>query len=448
MSSLEQVNPNTVDLLKEQVSIIIAEAKKQGATDCEVSASAEQGISVSVRQKAVDTLEFNYDQGFGITVYLGQRKGSASTSVYGLDAIKETVAAALAIAKYTSEDKHAGLPDASLMAKEIIPLDLYHSWDITPEEAIEQALVCEQAAFDVDKRITNTDGTSLNTHKGCRVYGNSRDFLGGYASTRHSFSCTMIAEQNNQKQRDYWYDINCRHDLLMSAISLGEKSAVRTLRRLNSKSILTGKAPVLFSAEIASSLFGHFFRAISGSSIYKKTSFLQDTLGKKVFPEWLSLNEQPHLLQKLGSSWFDADGLPTYKKNFVEQGILSSYALSTYSGRQLGLKSTANAGGIHNIFVTPGIDNLQALIKKMHRGLLVTELMGQGVNLITGDYSRGASGFWIENGEIQHPVEEITIAGNLRDMFQKIVAIGSDLEQRGAIFTGSVLIEDMMIASS
>lgn len=448
MSAVESVGPQALPALEEQVERIIAEAKRQGASACEVSVSLEQGLSTTVRQREVETVEFNRDQGFGITLYVGQRKGSASTSASGDEAIRETVAAALAIAKHASEDDCAGLADAALMARELPELDLFHPWAITPEQAIERALVCEAAAFATDPRIKNADGTTLNTHQGCRVYGNSHGFVGGYASTRHSLSCVMIAEGEGQMQRDYWYDVSRQGEALADAAGIGRHAAERAVRRLGARPVPTCEVPVLFAAELATGLFGHFLAAISGGNLYRKSSFLEGALGQQLFPEWLSLDERPHLPRGLGSAAFDSDGLATYAKSFVERGELTSYILGTYSGRKLGLPSTANAGGVHNLFVSHGAEDQAALISRMGRGLLVTELMGQGLNLVTGDYSRGAGGYWVENGEIQFPVQEVTIAGNLRDMFRQILAVGSDLELRSNVRTGSVLIERMTVAGS
>ncbi|WP_417311616.1 metalloprotease PmbA [Ectopseudomonas khazarica] len=448
MSELEQIGPQALPELQQQVESILAEAARQGASACEVAVSIGQGLSTTVRQREVETVEFNRDQGFGITLYVGQRKGSASTSATGLDAVRETVAAALAIARHASEDECAGLADAALMAREVPELDLYHPWAISPEQAVEQALACEAAAFAADPRIRNADGTSLNTHQGCRVYGNSHGFIGGYASTRHSLSCVMIAEGEGQMQRDYWYDVNRQGELLADAAGIGQRAAQRAVSRLGARPVPTCEVPVLFAAELAGGLFSHLLAAISGGNLYRHSSFLEGALGQRLFPEWLSLDERPHLPRALGSAAFDGDGLATYAKPFVDKGELVSYVLGTYSGRKMGLPSTANSGGVHNLFVTHGDEDQQALIRRMGRGLLVTELMGQGLNLVTGDYSRGAAGFWIENGEIQFPVQEVTIAGNLRDMFAQIVAVGSDLERRGNICTGSVLIERMTVAGS
>ncbi|MBA6044480.1 metalloprotease PmbA [Pseudomonas lactis] len=448
MSAAQSVGPQALPALQEQVEQILAEAKRQGASACEVAVSLEQGLSTSVRQREVETVEFNRDQGFGITLYAGQRKGSASTSASGPEAIRETVAAALAIAKHTSEDESSGLADKALMAKDVQDFDLFHAWDITPEQAIELALTCEAAAFDADARIKNADGTTLSTHQGCRVYGNSHGFIGGYASTRHSLSCVMIAEANGQMQRDYWYDVNRQGDLLADPASIGQRAAQRAASRLGARPVPTCEVPVLFSAELAGGLFGSFLGAISGGNLYRKSSFLEGAIGQKLFPEWLTIDERPHLMRAMGSSSFDGDGLATYAKPFVEKGELVSYVLGTYAGRKLGLPSTANAGGVHNLFVTHGDEDQAALLRRMGRGLLVTELMGHGLNMVTGDYSRGAAGFWVENGEIQFAVQEVTIAGNMRDMFKQIVAVANDLELRSNIRTGSVLIERMTVAGS
>ncbi|ANI13484.1 metalloprotease PmbA [Pseudomonas citronellolis] len=442
------VGPEALPALREQVERIVAEAKRQGATGCEVAVSLEQGLSTSVRQREVETVEFNRDQGFGITLYVGQRKGSASTSATGDEAIRETVAAALAIARHTSEDDCAGLADPALMARDLPDLDLYHAWSLTPDQAVERALACEAAAFDADPRVTKADGTTLNIHHGCRVYGNSHGFIGGYASTRHSLSCVMIAEGEGQMQRDYWYDVKRRGELLDSPESIGRRAALRAASRLGARPVPTAEVPVLFAPEVAVGLFGHFLGAISGGSLYRKSSFLEGCLGQRLFPEWLTLDERPLLPGALGSASFDNDGLATYAKPFVENGTLVSYVLGTYSGRKLGMPSTANAGGVHNLFVSHGDEDQKALLRRMGRGLLVTELMGQGVNLVTGDYSRGAGGYWVENGEIQFPVQEVTIAANLKDLFASILAIGNDVESRGNLHTGSVLVERMMVAGN
>jgi PmbA protein len=448
MKAVESVGPEALPLLQEQVEAIIAEARRQGASACEVAVSLEQGLSTSIRQREVETVEFNRDQGFGITLYLGQRKGSASTSASGVEAIRETVAAALAIAKHTSEDEASGLAEPSLMARDLPALDLYHAWDISPEASIELALACEAAAFDASPLIRNADGSQVSTHQGCRVYGNSHGFVGGYASTRHSLSCVMIAEKDGQMQRDYWYDVNREGHLLASPEAIGRKAAQRAASRLGARPVPTCEVPVLFAAELAGGLFGSFLSAVSGGNLYRKSSFLEGSMGQQLFPEWLTLDERPHMPRALGSAGFDGDGLATYAKPFVEGGRVVSYVLSTYSGRKLGMPSTANAGGVHNLFVTHGNEDQAALIRRMGRGLLVTELMGSGLNMVTGDYSRGAAGYWVEDGQIQFPVQEVTIAGNMKDMFRQIVAIGNDIEQRSNTCTGSVLIERMTVAGS
>ncbi|KAF1070848.1 MAG: Metalloprotease PmbA [Pseudomonas citronellolis] len=449
MSDLARaVGPEALPGLREQVERILDEARRQGATGCEVAVSLEQGLSTSVRQREVETVEFNRDQGFGITLYVGQRKGSASTSATGEEAIRETVAAALAIAQHTSEDDCSGLADKALMASDLPDLDLYHAWSLSPDQAVERALACEAAAFETDPRVTKADGTTLNTHHGCRVYGNSHGFIGGYASTRHSLSCVMIAEADGQMQRDYWYDVKRRGELLTAPEIIGRCAAERAASRLGARPVPTAEVPVLFAPEVATGLFGHFLGAISGGSLYRKSSFLEGCLGQRLFPEWLTLDERPLIPGALGSASFDGDGLATYAKPFVENGDLVSYVLGTYSGRKLGMPSTANAGGVHNLFVSHGDEDQKALLRRMGRGLLVTELMGHGVNLVTGDYSRGAGGYWVENGEIQFAVQEVTIAANLRDLFRNIVAIGNDLETRGNLHTGSVLIERMMVAGN
>ncbi|MCL7461472.1 metalloprotease PmbA [Pseudomonas sp. NW5] len=447
-AAVEGVGPAALPGLQAQVESIIAEARRQGATACEVAVSLEQGLSASVRQGEVETVEFNRDRGFGITLYLGQRKGSASTSAEGEAAIRETVAAALAIARHASEDDCAGLADAALMARELPELDLWHPWAITPEQAIEQALACEAAAFASDSRVTRADGTTLNTHLGCRVYGNSHGFIGGYASSRHSLSCVMIAEGEGQMQRDYWYDVSRLGSALASSEAIGQRAGQRAAARLGARPVPTCEVPVLFAAELAGGLFGHLLAAISGGNLYRKASFLEGALGEQIAPDWLTLDERPHLPRGMGSASFDGDGLATYAKPFVQDGQLVSYALGTYSGRKLGMPSTANAGGVHNLFVSHGSEDQAALIRRMDRGLLVTELMGQGINLVTGDYSRGAAGYWVENGVIQFPVQEVTIAGNLRQMFRDLQAVGCDVETRGNIRSGSVLIGRMTVGGS
>ncbi|MRI34134.1 metalloprotease PmbA [Endozoicomonas sp. OPT23] len=434
------------DRLKNLVSDILAEAKKQGADACEVGVSLDAGLSVGVRMGDVETVEFNRDQGFGITVYQGKRKGSASTSDSTQEAIRETVKAACDIAGYGSEDPCAGLADADLMATNLPDLDLYHPWGIDAEQAIELALKSEEAGRKFSKKIINSDGANVGTHQGCRVYGNSHGFIGSYVSSRHSLSAVLIGEKNGEMQRDYWYTVARDGNELDSAVEVGEKAAQRTVDRLGPRRVPTAQVPVLFAAEIASGLIGSLMGAISGGNLYRQSSFLLDHLGKQIFPEWVHIHEQPLLKKAMGSASFDNDGLATRAKDFITDGVLSSYLLSTYSARKLGMESTANAGGINNLFMDSNAGDQQELLKQMGTGLLVTELMGQGVNTVTGDYSRGAGGYWVENGVIQFPVSEVTIAGNLKDMFMNMVAAGSDYDRRGNVQTGSILISEMQLA--
>ncbi|MGY0217260.1 metalloprotease PmbA [Endozoicomonadaceae bacterium StTr2] len=434
--------------LQTLVKTIMQEADKQGATACEVGASLSAGLSVNVRKGEVETVEFSCDQGVGITVYQGLRKGSASTSDTSPEAVAATVKAASDIARYASEDPHAGLADKSLMATDLPDLDLYHPWGLDAEQAIELALECEQAGLSSDKRIENSDGASISSHQSARVYGNSNGFIGSGHATRHSASCVLIGRSGEEMQRDYWYDVARDPMRLSSMKEIGRKAGERTVKRLDSRKLDTGQLPVIFSSELAGGVISHFLAAISGGSLYRQSSFLLDHLGKQVFPDWVHIHEQPRLVGGLGSAAFDDDGLATRDKDFVKDGVLTSYILSTYSARKLGMESTANAGGVHNLFIEPGEQNLQQLLKTMDKGLLVTELMGHGINIVTGDYSRGAAGFWVENGEIQYPVSEVTIAGNLKDMFMNLQAVGNDVDRRGNVQSGSLLVDGMMIAGN
>ncbi len=432
--------------LEDLVGAILDEAKAHGASAAEAALSIGSGLSVTVRLGEVETIEHNRDKGLGVTVYFGQRKGSASTSDFGLAAIKETVRAASSIAKFTAEDNCAGLADASLMAQEVPDLDLHHPWALSAEQAIEMARACEDAARSVDARITNSEGGSLSSHQGLHAYGNSHGFLGGYASTRHSLSCAVIGQDSSGMQRDYWYSVARDSSELESATDIGKRAAERTLRRLNARRLGTCQAPVIFTAEIATSLLSHFISAIRGGNLYRKSSFLVDHLGKQIFPAHVHIHEQPHIKKALGSAPFDSEGVATRARDLVSGGVLQSYVLDSYAARKLDMQTTGNAGGVHNLFIDSGAHDLPGLLKLMGKGLLVTELIGMGVSTLTGDYSRGAAGFWVENGEIQYPVEEITIAGNLRDMFMHLVEVGSDIDLRGNTRTGSILIENMTIA--
>ena len=439
-------NQEEQNVIKNIVQDLLDEAKKQGASAAEAGLSQETGLSVSVRLGDVETIEHHCSQGLGVTVYFGQRKGSASTTDLSPASIKETVSAACSIARYTSEDEFSGLPDKELLATEFPDLDLDHPWHLGTENAIELALECEEAARNFHADITNSEGASINTHQGNYVMGNSLGFLHGYPTTRHSLSCSVLAQRGDSMQRDYWYSVARNAINLESPKEIGKKAAERVLRRLEGRSLSTRQCPVLYSAEIASGLLSSFIGAISGGNLYRKSSFLLNALDTQVFPEFIRIYEQPHLKGALGSAAYDGEGIATKSRDIVSDGILRSYVLSTYSARKLGLQSTGNAGGIRNLSITTSDLDLKAMLKQLGTGLLVTELMGQGVNILTGDYSRGAAGFWVENGEIQYPVEEITIAGNLKDMLKNIVAVGNDIDYRGNVRTGSILVERMSIA--
>jgi PmbA protein len=421
-------------------------ARARGASDAEVGASTQTGLSVTVRLGEVETLEYQRDRGVGITVYFGKRKGSASTSDLSHAAIADTVEKACSIARFTAEDDCAGLPEAKQLALSYPDLDLSHPWNIAPERAIELARACESAALAVDKRVTNSEGAMLSSHRGLRVFGNSRGFIGGYPSTSHSLSCAVLASQGEEMQRDYWYTAARDWKTLEPADGVGRASAIRAVERLGSRKIPTCKAPVLYVPELARGLIRSFVGAVSGGSQYRKSTFLLDAAGRTVLPRFVQLRERPHIPAALGSSPFDSEGVATRDRNLVEDGVLQGYVLDTYSARKLGLETTGNAGGIHNLIVEPGPDDYEALLRRMHRGFVVTELMGQGVNPVTGDYSRGAAGFWVEDGRAGYPVHEVTIAGNLKEMLLGIVAVGKDVDVRGSIRTGSVLVNEMTIA--
>lgn len=425
----------------------IAEAKAQGATAAEASVGVETGLSVSVRMGDVETLEYHHDKGLGVTIYIGNSKGSANTSDLSADAIRAAVRAACGIARHTAADQYSGIADRDLLAWDYPDLDLCHPWAVTAEQAVELALECEGVARGFDPRIVNTEGASVSTHQGFHVYGNSHGFVGGYPSSRHSLSCTVIGEDaNGGMQRDYWYTTSRRSSEMESAEAVGKRAAERTVARLNARRLPTGQVPVLFTSEVASGLIGHFLRAVGGGSLYRKTTFLLDSLNTQVFPDWLHMYEEPHIRGALGSAPFDGDGVATHAHDLVRDGVVKSYILDVYAARRLGMRTTGNAGGVHNLTVRGGDLDRDALIKQMNRGLVITELMGQGVNGVTGDYSRGASGFWVENGEIQFPVEEITVAGNLKDMYKNIVAVGNDIDPRRSMKVGSILMDKMTVA--
>jgi len=436
--------------LNQLVHDILAESRKQGAAFAEAGVSISSGLSATVRMGEVETIEHNRDKGLAVTVYFpdgdGLRKGSASTSDLSAEAVRETVKAACDIARYTSADSCAGLAPAELMAGELPELDLYHPWKISPDQAIELATECEKAALDSDKRIHNSEGATVNSHEGYRAYGNSHGFLGAYPTTRHGLSCVVIGRDGEGMERDYWYDAKRDATDLQSARAIGLLAGERTVRRLNARRLGTRQCPVVFSAEVAASLLGNFTAAIRGGALYRKSSFLLDSLGQQVFPDFIQLEEQPHLAKALGSAPFDSDGVATRRHHLVKDGVVQSYILDAYSACKLGMQTTGNAGGVHNLVIQPGEHDLDGLLKQMGTGLLVTEMMGQGINMVTGDYSRGAAGFWVEGGEIQYPVHEITVAGNLKQMFQQIISVGKDVDLRGNTRTGSILIENMAIA--
>ena len=430
------------------VELALEEARTLGATQAEAAISMDVGLSVSVRLGEVETIEYQRDRGLAVTVYLGTRKGSASTADLGDAALRETVAKACSIARFTAEDTCAGLADPDTLATDIPELDLAHPWDLTPERACEIALACEAAAMGVDPRITNSEGAGVGSHRGVRAYGNTHGFLAAYPGTVHSLSCAVLGSSGEAMERDYWYTTARDWRELESAEAVGRISGERAVRRLGARQLGTMRVPVLFAPEVARGLVGHFVGAIRGGSQYRRASFLLDSAGQQVFPDWFSISERPHLKKALASAPFDHEGVTTRDRELVESGVLLGYVLGTYSARKLGLRTTGNAGGTHNLIVRGRGRDFDGMLGLMDRGLLVTELMGQGVNGVTGDYSRGAAGFWVEAGRIAYPVHEITIAGNLRDMYRGIVDVGSDVDARGGIRTGSILVEQMTVAGA
>ncbi|GAC11875.1 metalloprotease PmbA [Paraglaciecola chathamensis] len=432
--------------IQQIVEDVLKLAKEKGATQAEASMSKVKGIAVSSRLKEVETVEFTNDGGLGITVYKGQRKGSASTADLSPDALRLTVEKAIEIAKYTGEDDCSGLADKALMAFEPQDLDLYHPVELNTDFAIEQVIKAETAALGRDPRITNSDGASYNANLGTKVYGNSHGLNVGYNSSRYSMSCVVIGEQDGDMQRDYSYTVDRQANLMASPEQIGKESAEFTLARLGARQIKTAKVPVLFDKEIASGLIGHFISAISGGNLYRKSSFLLDKLGEQVLPSWFNISERPFIMRGLASSAFDHEGVRTKDSEIVTDGVLNQYLLTSYSARKMKMQTTGHAGGIHNWLIKSSGQSDQQMLAELGTGLLVTELMGQGVNVVTGDYSRGAAGFWVENGVIQYPVHEITIAGNLADMLKNIVAVGAEIESRGSIQTGSILIDNMQVA--
>jgi PmbA protein len=435
-----------VGRLQEIAEDVIRRCRTKGASEADVAASVDQGLAVNVRLGDVETVERTRDRGVSVTVWFGRRKGSATTADLDPKSIEQTIDHACAIARYTEEDPANGLADPALLAREIPDLDLWHPWPIAAEDAIRLGIEIEDAGRAFDPRIGNSEGATVQSGASMTAYANSQGFSGTERGTRHSLSCALIAEDESGMQRDYWYDTARSAGDFASAESIGRKAAERTVARLGARRISTRECPVLFVPETARSLIGHFLSAVSGGALYRRASFLVDHAGKRVFPEWMQIVERPHILRGHGSTAFDSEGVATRDSDLVRNGVLARYILSSYSARKLGLESTGNAGGVHNVVVEPGADDFGALLKRMRNGLVWTEIMGQGVSLITGDYSRGASGFWVENGEIAYPVDEITIASNLRDVFERIEAVGSDIDRRSHILSGSLLVGRMTVA--
>lgn len=434
--------------LRQAVSFAVELATKAGAS-AEVAVTKVSGLSVSARLQEIENVEFTNDGALGISVYMGQQKGNASTSDLSESAIKNAVEAALAIAKYTSPDDCTGLADKDLMAFDAPDLELYHAADVNVDKATELALQAEKAALEADERIINSNGASFNSHTGVKVYGNSHGMLQSYLSSRYSLSCSVIGGVEDALENDYEYTISREFDKLQSPIWVGKNCAKKVVSRLNPQKLSTREVPVIFLNDVATGLISHFAAAISGGSLYRKSSFLLDYLGKQVLPDWFNISERPHLLRRLASTPFDSEGVRTQDREIVENGILQTYLVTSYSGKKLGMPSTSHAGGIHNWLVKPNLTGgLTALLRQMGTGLLVTDVMGQGVNIVTGDYSRGASGFWVENGEIQYPVAEITIAGQLQDMLKNMLAVADDIEHRSNIQTGSILLDKMKISGN
>lgn len=442
----DQRFPHTPDQLKEIVSDILAYASTRGASAAEAEASEGYGQTVTVRRDEVETIEYNRDKGISVTVYIGRQRGDASTSDFSTQAVRDTVDAALSIARFTASDECAGLADPELLAREVPDLDLWHPWDLPVERAIELARQCEAAGFAVDTRIANSEGATVSTQESHFIYGNSNGFLAGYPTSRHGISCSLIAGRGDAMQRDDWYETARDPGDLALPDAVGTRAGERALSRLGAKKIGTTHAPVLFEAPVAASLLGHFASAVSGGNLYRKSSFLLDSIGRQVFAPLVSISDLPHLAKGLASSAFDEEGVATQAREIVERGVVKGYFLASYSARKLGLRSTGNAGGNHNLVLRDTGEDFAGLLAKMRTGLLVTELMGQGVNPVTGDYSRGAAGYWVEGGAIAYPVQEITIAGNLKDMYRSIAAVGIDVVRRGSRQCGSVLLENMTIA--
>ena len=430
------------------VGVVLEEARARGVDQAEASASHDIGLSTTARLGEVESLEYTNDRGVGITVYKDRKKGSASTSDFSPGALQEAVAKACTFATYTAADEHAGLADPALMAHDSPDLCLEHEWQIDSDSAIEIAIECEAAARSYDSRITNSEGATVGTNTGTRAYGNSHGFIGSYTRSSHSLSCIVIGEHNGDMERDYWYTVARDPAQLESAEAVGKHAARRTVERIGGRKIETATAPVLFAPEIARGFIGHAIGALAGGAQYRRSSFLLDAAGEQIFPEFVQIHERPHIPGAMASAPYDAEGVATRDRELVTDGVLQGYVLSSYSARRLGLETTGNAGGAHNMIVPGNAGGLESMLRDMGTGLLVQELIGQGVNAVTGDYSRGAVGYWVENGEVAYPVHEITIAGNLRDLYRQIVAIGRDQDLRGGIRCGSVLVGEMRIAGA
>jgi len=438
----------TDDTLKQLVSDALKYAQTRGASAADAEVSEGFGQTVTARQGEVETIEYNRDKGIGVTVYIGKQRGHASSSDLSPQALRDTVDAALAIARHTATDDCAGLADPEMLAREFPDLDLIHPWDMPVERAIEMAKACEAAGFAADKRVTNSEGATVSTQQSHFIYGNTHGFLAGYPSSRHSMWCALVAGKGDGMQRDDWYETARDPAELPSPESIGRKAGERAVARLKARKIATTQVPVLYESGIASSLMGHFVAAVSGGSLYRKSTYLLDSLGKTVFAPIVQIADLPLIPKALASGAFDEEGVATQSRDIVKGGVVQGYFLASYSARKLGMKTTGNAGGNHNLIMRDTGEDFAALLKKMNRGLLVTELMGQGVNAVTGDYSRGAAGFWVEDGVITYPVQEITIAGNLKDMFRNIVAIGNDVSKRSSRQCGSVLVEGLTLAGA
>ncbi len=448
MGQLRAAQSLGTEELEDIIASTLAEARERGVDQAEVAVSHDIGLAATVRLGDVESLEYTNDRGIGITVYCGSRKGSASTSDISSDAIREAVGKACTFASYTAEDKYAGLADSDRMCSEVPDLDLDHPWNLDATAAIELAIACEASALGYDKRISNSEGATAWTNRGVRAYGNSHGFVGSYARTSHTLSCAVLSTADGDMERDYYYSSARDPADLDTAESIGVKAATRALQRLGARKIKTTRAPVIFIPELARGFVGHAIGAISGGAQYRRSSFLLDAAGEKIFPEFISIEERPHIPKGMASAPYDGEGVATYDRDIVAEGVLQGYVLSSYSARRLGLETTANAGGAQNLIVPGNAQGLETLLAEMGTGLLVEELIGQGVNSVTGDYSRGAVGHWVENGEISFPVHEVTIAGNLRDLYARIVAVGRDQDLRGGIRCGSILVDEMTVAGS